>query len=555
MKKTLFYSVIIALWAACQPAEQNIVRNTLRAPAYPLVSIDPYTSAWAFTDNLYDGPVKHWTGSDFPLIGALSVDGQVYRFMGNESTLYKAVAKMAGEEAWEGAYTFDKPADDWIKPDFNDARWKRDKAAFGSRNMTSVRTLWEEPVREIWMRREVQLSENDLSGKLFLNYSHDDIVEIYINGEEVFRAGCCGDGKLMELSETAAKLLKAGRNIIAMHCENTAGEALIDVGLSASLPLENKLAQTAKQISVEVQATQTRYVFNCGEVELELTFTAPLLLDNLELISRPVNYLSYRVSSLDGKDHNVSAYFEAAPAWALNKPYQESRAEKISQNGLNYLKTGSVAQDTLGKKGDNVRIDWGYFYLCGDDNNDLQYLIGNPAALRQAFTDDKTPEHDETASRNHLAVIHKIGQVAGKTKIENKIMLGYDDIYSIQYFGENLRPYWNQDGSKTIFDAFEQAHKDYESLMKDCAEFDEELIRRASLAGGYKYAELCALAYRQAISAHKLVKSPAGELLFLSKENFSNGSIGTVDVTYPSAPLFLIYNPELCKGLLNHIFH
>ena len=134
-------------------------------------------------------------------------------------------------------------------------------------------------------------------------------------------------------------------------------------------------------------------------------------------------------------------------------------------------------------------------------------------------------------------------------------MIGYDDIYSIQYFGENLRPYWNRNGDSSIEEQFEAAMKEEASLVKRCYAFDRQLMADAEKAGGRKYAELCALAYRQAIHAHKLVESPQGDILWLSKENNSNGSIGTVDVTYPSAPLFLLYNPVLAEGLMNHIYY
>lgn len=65
-----------SVFCSCETQLEQHVKSELRAPAYPLVSIDPYTSAWSFTDNLYDGSVKHWSGKDFPLIGVAKVDGQ-----------------------------------------------------------------------------------------------------------------------------------------------------------------------------------------------------------------------------------------------------------------------------------------------------------------------------------------------------------------------------------------------------------------------------------------------------------------------------------------------
>ena len=118
-----------------------------------------------------------------------------------------------------------------------------------------------------------------------------------------------------------------------------------------------------------------------------------------------------------------------------------------------------------------------------------------------------------------------------------------------------MKPWWKQDASANIESEMAKAATDYNKIIAQCNTFDSIMYNDAVKAGGETYAKLCVVAYRQSVAAHKLTKSPQGDILFLSKENFSNGSINTVDVTYPSAPLFLLYNPDLLKGMLNGIFY
>lgn len=552
MKRLLYLLCFIGL-LSCESTKSpaKIIKNDLRAPAYPLVTIDPYTSAWSATNNLYDESVKHWTGKEFPLIGAIRVDGQVYRFMGVEQTPLKAVAAMSTTAAWAGKYTFDTPAQGWEKPVYNDANWKEGQAAFGTTDETNVNTVWN--TKNVWVRRYIKIDEDLSDKKVFLEYSHDDVFTLYINGIEVVKTDYSWNKNvIVPLNAEVVKSLKNGENVISVHCENRTGGGLVDFGIYVEENIETFLNTAAVQKSADVQATQTRYSFDCGNVELNLSFLAPLLMEDLNLVSRPVNYISYDVKSLDGKDHDVQIYFEAAPNWALNVPSQANTAEGYEKDNLLFLKTGSVNQKVLGKRGDDIRIDWGYFYLSGEKNNST-YNVGNPFQMRNAFAKEGKLVGDVSVKDNaNIAISQSLGKGQSAS---GKILIGYDDIYSIQYFGDNLRPYWNKKGDKTIEQVFAEANKDFNKLSEKCSEFDYELMTEATKAGGKEYAELCALAYRQAISAHKIVEAPNGDLLFLSKENNSNGSIGTVDVTYPSAPLFLYYNPELAKGLLNHIFY
>lgn len=550
--RIIFFSIAITCISGCHKQEIKHITNTLRPPAYPLITIDPYTNGWVFGDTLYNCQVSHYNGRKFPLVGIIRVDGVCYRFMGKEESLsQELVAPIAEQGAWEGKYIFTEPKGNWKELKYNDSQWLKGKGAFGyfkqNRFESIIRTLWK--TDQIWVRREINLDKDLVDDDVFLEFKNDDDVEIYINGIKAVSKSYALNEKI-KLSKEVVSTLKKGKNIIAAHCVNKIRNAILDFGLTVGHSVLQVVKQTAIQKSVDVQPTQTIYTFSCGTVDLKLEFTAPMLMDNLELLSRPVNYISYDVASNDSKSHEVELYFEAGTEWALNHDFQESESETFEKDDLVFLKTGSTEQNVLAKSSTD-HISWGYFYLAAKKDNTYS-AVGDNFEMKNSFCSQGMVKHAKKSpdKQNRLALTRKLGKV--KKVKKGFIMLGYDDIYSIQYFGQNLRPYWNRSGDKNILQMFDLANNEYEKVKEICDKFDADLMNNAMECGGKEYAELCALAYRQTLSAHKLLIAPNKELLYLSS---STSLTSTVDVTYPSAPLFLLYNVDLLKGLLNPIFY
>ena len=307
-------------------------------------------------------------------------------------------------------------------------------------------------------------------------------------------------------------------------------------------------SKTLTQVSCNCDALSTYYTFEGAGVTLSLTFMTPLFMDDLDIMTRPVSYLKTEVKSNDGNKHSVKVKISVSEEICLNyRGEDEVVTEEVASDSFAGVKIGSVKQPVLAVSGDDIRINWGYFYLAVNSGKAYAEKVASPFIPHRH--DEKAPE----GFKEEMTFVPAEADLCTACAPSALFTFSYDDVKSIEYFGDKLPSYWNKDG-KTIVKAIEEAYADYDCLTKKAKEFSDKLFLDATRAGGEKYAEICELAYRQAIAAHKVAVDNDGKVLFISKECFSNGCAATVDVSYPSIPLFLIYNPELVRGMMRPIY-
>lgn len=285
---------------------------------------------------------------------------------------------------------------------------------------------------------------------------------------------------------------------------------------------ENPLAQT--DLSVSAFATTAR--FSCEDFSLELEFLSPLIPSDPELLSDPVCFLNYSFESKT-VPQETALVFSIEERIAYDTSVDPERRAEM-RGGVLRFPFGEVAyfglrrQMVLSNSNDECGADWGYYYLLGQD-------------CRNAEIDGRRWLVAENTYRE-------------RKSIRGRFLLAFDDVCSIEYFGEPLKGYWFRDG-KTVIDAIREADADADAIWEKCNAFDAQL-RKDAEPYGEEYLHILYASLRQSVGAHKLVQDRKGRMLFLSKECNSNGSIATADVSYPSMPLYLLYHPKLLRGML-----
>lgn len=217
-----------------------------------------------------------------------------------------------------------------------------------------------------------------------------------------------------------------------------------------------------QQTKLSIGAFSTNYTFESDEFILDLSFVSPLCLTNLDLLSRPVCYLTYNVTfKKEVKDFKISLMFNERHCYNNMKDYCIGGCFNFNDYELAYF--GLNRQHPMSNTFDSVSADWGYTYVSGKEafftSEEAIKSFINKGELKYILNDNE---------EKYIVGIDKYHNC--RDTISGKFLVAFDDLCSIFYFGEWLKGYYFRNG-KTIFDAVNDAFYNYEANMEELAVF------------------------------------------------------------------------------------
>jgi hypothetical protein len=309
------------------------------------------------------------------------------------------------------------------------------------------------------------------------------------------------------------------------------------------------------QTSLRVLPTRSIYEFEGSGIHVTLTFMTAALPTDLDIFSRPLSYITWNVRSIDSAPHKVSIYDSTSSELAVNHSSQSVEWKRETAGPLTSLRVGTHKQGILQSYGDDHRIDWGYAYVAAPTAQSTAAIGADEDLVNSFVTNGTLPAADDTlmprpvfVRQPVMAFVFDLSAVTSEP-VSRQVIVAYDEIDSILYFGQKLQPYWRRDGMEPL-DLLQKASTDYPALETRCENFDKELMEDLTKVGGDRYAQICALSYRECVAACGLAADANKQPLFFTKENTSNGDIATVDVFFPMDPVWILLSPTLAEASL-----
>ncbi|MCP2261594.1 protein of unknown function (DUF4964) [Streptoalloteichus tenebrarius] len=312
-----------------------------------------------------------------------------------------------------------------------------------------------------------------------------------------------------------------------------------------------------RQTGTALTSTESVFTLEGGGVALTVTFFSPVELDDPRRQSIPASFVLVTARSADGAAHRVSVALDISAEWAHGDRTSMVRWERHDLPGAWPLTALTFTPDQPAPLTErNEQAAWGSVVLAADAVPGLTWQIGEDTAVRrQAMTgaladhvDPRMPRAIDDAwpvagFSQDLGVVRP-----GEPGRDLVLLLAHVRAPAIRYQGTTLPPLWTSywDGWPEMLVWF---RADLDTARRRAERLDRRLVSEAVAAGGPAYASLCRLALRQAAAGAELVLRDGVAWAF-QKETSSGGYTSTVDVLYPTCPLYLHLAPTFLRSLL-----
>ncbi len=334
-------------------------------------------------------------------------------------------------------------------------------------------------------------------------------------------------------------------------------------------PLPGTVA-AAHEVARTVRPLSSSFVFLEAGVEFTVEFASLAgLASSMEESSFTLGCVRMSARSIDRAPHTVVFYLDVTGEWCTNSDGTEVSWSRHRIGAIEALGMGSTSQEHRLQACDRCRIDWGRIIVAPAVRSarSTQLVACAHDAARAEFAKTGSLPADDLrmprAVNDEWPVLAMASTVTaaddGSPATCDYIVL-LDEHYCAEYFMRPLESAWvaaarargeAHDASAALVWASNKL-ADPTAMTRD-RDAEDRLIREATAVGGARYAELVSLAFRQVMAGHSFAADFDGTPLIFSKENTSNGCIGTVDVIYPACPFFLYHNPAMLRAQLKPV--
>ncbi|CAD0051768.1 unnamed protein product [Aureobasidium pullulans] len=360
--------------------------------------------------------------------------------------------------------------------------------------------------------------------------------------------------------------------------------------------------------------TSTKSVFSLsvdGKVGMNVTFLSPVEPTDLKRQSIPASYMNVEVFSIDGADHKVQLYSDVSAEWAsgdrsaiaewdFGSINSASSKRAGSASGYSTLQTVTVPASSAASSDASSTVEisseteattaasvsasvsasatatgvaqansityhrfyrqeqqvfvensdqasWGnWIYGCSHEG--LTYSNGGiDTNVRGAFINNGVLDND--LNTNYRAISNQWpSALFTLTLAQNEAIQFEYDTNKVQ----QLPPLWTSYFTSEL-DLVSFFYNDWSNAQTSAASIDTKVSTDSLANAGHDYLTITSLAVRQVFATTQLAGTTKSYHLFM-KEISSNGDMQTVDVIFPAFPIFIYFNPDLGRLLLEPLF-